>query len=190
MRTRFGLWSILLLALGVASTSGAQVLPTSSGPRASDSSARAAEPAGRVVGTVIDEYNAISLPGVPVEVIGLDRVVYTDLDGKYILELGAGTYQIKVEFPGSGSACSDRSSSARASSSCSATSSIEVGPADRLRPDSALRASSRSRRSASRGGGQGDGGPPKLHAKAEAGPYARSTVRPDLPTVNTRDTSR
>jgi len=67
MRTRFGLWSILLLALGVASTSGAQVLPTSSGPRASDSSARAAEPAGRVVGTVIDEYNAISLPGVPVE---------------------------------------------------------------------------------------------------------------------------
>src|SRR3990172_6453490 len=100
MRTRFGLWSILLLALGVASTSGAQVLPTAAGPRASDSSARAAEPAGRVVGTVIDEYNAISLPGVPVEVVGLDRIVYTDLDGKYILELKVGTYTIKIEFPG------------------------------------------------------------------------------------------
>jgi fucose permease len=42
--------------------------------------------------------------------------------------------------------------------------------ANRLRPDYALRASSRSRRSASRGGGQGYGGPPKLHAKAEAPP--------------------
>jgi len=45
----------------------------------------------------------------------------------------------------------------------------DVGPPDRLRPDFTLRASSRPRRSASRGGGQGRGGPPELHAKAEGG---------------------
>lgn len=99
MRTRFGRWSVFLLALGLASPSSAQMVPAS-GPRASDSSARAGDPAGRVVGTVIDEYNAISLPGVPVEVVGSDRVVYTDLDGKYILDLKVGTYEIKIEFPG------------------------------------------------------------------------------------------
>jgi len=99
MRTRFGPWPVFLLALGLASTSSAQIIPTS-GPRASDSSARAGEPTGRVVGTVIDEFNAISLPGVPVEVVGRDQVVYTDLDGKYRLELDAGAYRIKIEFPG------------------------------------------------------------------------------------------
>jgi len=40
--------------------------------------------------------------------------------------------------------------------------------ADRLHPDFALQASSRSRRSALPGGGQGYGGPPKPRARAEA----------------------
>jgi hypothetical protein len=41
------------------------------------------------------------------------------------------------------------------------------GVSDGLRPDFALQASSRSRRSASRGGGQRYGGPPKFHTNAE-----------------------
>ena len=40
----------------------------------------------RVVGTVRDETNAIALPGVPVEVVGTKQIVYTDVDGRYVLE--------------------------------------------------------------------------------------------------------
>ena len=43
----------------------------------------------RVVGIVRDETNAIPLPGVPVEVLGTPQVVYTDVDGRYVLELPA-----------------------------------------------------------------------------------------------------
>jgi outer membrane receptor protein involved in Fe transport len=99
MRIRFGLWSISLLALGVASAASAQNLPRSGSP-AAYASAAVEDPAGRVSGRVIDEYNAIPLPGVPVEVVGLDRVVHTDLDGKYLLELNPGAYQIRIELSG------------------------------------------------------------------------------------------
>jgi TonB-dependent receptor len=55
---------------------------------------------GRVVGTVRDETNAIALPGTPVEVVGTSQVVYTDVDGRYVLSLPAGPYQIKVTLEG------------------------------------------------------------------------------------------
>ena len=54
----------------------------------------------RVVGTVRDETNAIALPGTPVEVVGTSQVVYTDVDGRYVLNLPAGTHQIKVALDG------------------------------------------------------------------------------------------
>jgi outer membrane receptor protein involved in Fe transport len=54
----------------------------------------------RVIGVVRDEFNAISLPGVPVEVVGTDTVVYTDVDGRYALELAPGRYQIRVAMDG------------------------------------------------------------------------------------------
>jgi len=54
---------------------------------------------GKIVGTVMDEYNAMTLPMCPVEVVGTDRTVFTELDGKFTLELDAGTYEMKVEFP-------------------------------------------------------------------------------------------
>src|SRR5687768_11745946 len=41
----------------------------------------------RVVGVVRDEANAISLPGIPVEVVATKEIVYTDVDGKYVLDL-------------------------------------------------------------------------------------------------------
>jgi hypothetical protein len=54
----------------------------------------------RVTGVVRDEANAITLPGVPVEVVGTNEVVYTDVDGRYVVQLPPGTYQIKVLMEG------------------------------------------------------------------------------------------
>ena len=54
----------------------------------------------RIVGTVRDETNAIALPGTPVEVVGTTQVVYTDVDGRYILNVPAGTHQVKVALDG------------------------------------------------------------------------------------------
>lgn len=53
----------------------------------------------RVTGIVRDESNAITLPGVPVEVIG-GETVYTDVDGRYIVTLAPGTYDVKVTMEG------------------------------------------------------------------------------------------
>ncbi|MDA1185158.1 MAG: TonB-dependent receptor [Acidobacteria bacterium] len=54
----------------------------------------------RVVGVVRDGANAIELPGVPVEVVGADQVVYTDNDGRYVLQLTPGNHQIRVVLGG------------------------------------------------------------------------------------------
>ena len=54
----------------------------------------------RVVGTVKDETNAIALPGVPVEVVGTSQTVYTDVDGRYVLQVPPGRHQIKVVMEG------------------------------------------------------------------------------------------
>jgi hypothetical protein len=54
----------------------------------------------RVTGVVRDEANAISLPGVPVEVVGTDQVVYTDVDGRYVLQVSSGEHQIRVLLDG------------------------------------------------------------------------------------------
>jgi hypothetical protein len=54
----------------------------------------------RVVGVVRDEANAIALPGVPVEVVGAEEIVYTDVDGRYVVQVPRGTHQIKVLLEG------------------------------------------------------------------------------------------
>ena len=54
----------------------------------------------RVVGTVRDENNAISLPGVPVEVAATKDVVYTDVDGRYVLQLPPGSHAITATMEG------------------------------------------------------------------------------------------
>ena len=62
--------------------------------------AEATGPTVRVVGVVRDDANAITLPGVPVEVVGTGEVVYTDVDGRYVLEVPPGMYQLKVLMEG------------------------------------------------------------------------------------------
>jgi len=54
----------------------------------------------RIIGLVRDDANALALPGVPVEVVGTAEVVYTDVDGRYTLEVPAGTHQIRVWLDG------------------------------------------------------------------------------------------
>lgn len=54
----------------------------------------------RVTGVVRDQTNAIPLPGIPVEVVDTKDVVYTDVDGRYTLQLAPGKHQIKVAMEG------------------------------------------------------------------------------------------
>jgi hypothetical protein len=53
----------------------------------------------RVVGVVRDQQNAIALPGVPVEVVG-GPTVYTDVDGRYVIDVAPGAHQLKVTMDG------------------------------------------------------------------------------------------
>jgi hypothetical protein len=62
--------------------------------------ADAQEGTTRVTGRVIDEANAIPLPGIPVEVVGSSQVVYSDMDGRYMVQLPAGTHELKVAMEG------------------------------------------------------------------------------------------
>ena len=59
-----------------------------------------AQEVGWVAGVVIDQNLAITLPGVPVEAVGTGQVAYTDLDGRYRLELPPGTYEIRIVMAG------------------------------------------------------------------------------------------
>lgn len=53
-----------------------------------------------VSGVVRDQANAIALPGVPVEVEGLTEIAYTDVDGRFVIKVPAGTYNVKVALDG------------------------------------------------------------------------------------------
>jgi outer membrane receptor protein involved in Fe transport len=54
----------------------------------------------RITGVVRDEQNSIPLPGVPVEVIVLNEITYTDVDGRYVLEVPPGSYDLKITMEG------------------------------------------------------------------------------------------
>src|SRR5687767_6984810 len=70
------------------------------GAQRAASAARASSQTVRVVGVVRDEANAIALPGVPVEVVETGDVVYTDVDGRYVLLLAPGSHQVRVTVEG------------------------------------------------------------------------------------------
>ena len=56
---------------------------------------------GTIAGQVMDEANAITLPGIPVELSGpVNQVEYTDLDGNYRFRVPPGAYDLRVAFPG------------------------------------------------------------------------------------------
>ena len=53
----------------------------------------------RVTGVVKDETNNITLPGVAVEVVG-GETVFTDVDGRYVLDLAPGAHEIRAGMDG------------------------------------------------------------------------------------------
>ncbi|MCY4075501.1 MAG: outer membrane beta-barrel protein [Acidobacteria bacterium] len=61
-----------------------------------------AQATGVVAGEVIDQNLAITLPGVPVEVVGSGEIAYTDLDGRYRFELPAGQHRLRIVMAGYG----------------------------------------------------------------------------------------
>jgi hypothetical protein len=86
---QIGRVSLLLLALS------AYAVPVLAEQAASTAQARKV----RVTGIVKDEINNITLPGVAVEVVG-GETVFTDVDGRYVLDLPPGTYEIKAVMDG------------------------------------------------------------------------------------------
>jgi hypothetical protein len=54
----------------------------------------------RVTGRVLDSQNAVPLPGVPVELVGSAVVVYTDVDGRYAIDVPAGAQVLRVTMAG------------------------------------------------------------------------------------------
>lgn len=65
-------------------------------PVVAQSAPRTASAKVRISGTVRDDKNAITLPGVPVLVVGSEQPVFTDVDGRFILDVVPGEYQLQV----------------------------------------------------------------------------------------------
>jgi outer membrane receptor protein involved in Fe transport len=60
----------------------------------------AAEGRARVSGNVRDLQNALTLPGVVVEVVGRGESTVTNLDGEFVLDLPAGSHVLKTTIAG------------------------------------------------------------------------------------------
>ncbi|MGE0594670.1 MAG: carboxypeptidase regulatory-like domain-containing protein [Vicinamibacterales bacterium] len=79
------------------------LLATAPAPLLVPAAEAAAQGAGntvRVVGVVRDEQNAIELPGVPVEVVDTNQTVYTDVDGRFVVDLAPGAHELRVVMEG------------------------------------------------------------------------------------------
>lgn len=88
MNVRFICTSVLVVALAA--------MPA---PSAVAQTPAAATRKVRVTGTVRDEGNAITLPGIAVEVVG-GETVFTDVDGRYVVDLAPGKHELKVAMDG------------------------------------------------------------------------------------------
>jgi outer membrane receptor protein involved in Fe transport len=85
-----------LLALALPGSAAARPGQAAAGA----SSASVAARTTRVTGIVRDEQNAVTLPGVAVTVAATRETVFTDMDGRYVLDLPAGTHTLTVAMEG------------------------------------------------------------------------------------------
>ena len=88
--------ALIVLSLLAASTAAAQ----SNGPLLTADARTTRAATVRVTGRVLDQQNAVPLPGVPVERVGSTDVVYTDVDGRYVIDVPAGLHTLKVAMAG------------------------------------------------------------------------------------------
>jgi hypothetical protein len=72
------------------------ILMSAALPVMAQSAARTAQNRVRISGTVRDDKNAITLPGVPVQIAGTEQTVFTDVDGRFILDVAPGEYELQV----------------------------------------------------------------------------------------------
>ena len=86
---------IASLAVVCCLLQGGVAIPAAAEPAAQSATGRKV----RVTGVVKDDSNNITLPGIPVEVAG-GETVYTDVDGRYVLDLAPGSYELKVAMEG------------------------------------------------------------------------------------------
>ncbi|MGE3511402.1 MAG: carboxypeptidase regulatory-like domain-containing protein, partial [Vicinamibacterales bacterium] len=91
---------VLLGAALLASSLGLTNAHAEQAPQGVSRSRPAATQTVRIVGVVRDVANAIALPGLPVEVVGTDQVAFTDVDGRYLLDVPPGEYELKVALDG------------------------------------------------------------------------------------------
>jgi hypothetical protein len=61
---------------------------------------RRTTPTVRIAGIVRDEANAIALPGIPVEITDTKQTVYTDVDGRYVVDVPSGEHELRVAMDG------------------------------------------------------------------------------------------
>lgn len=54
----------------------------------------------KIVGTIRDLQNAITLPGATIEVVGSGATAQTDYDGRYTLNLTPGSYELRIVMSG------------------------------------------------------------------------------------------
>jgi hypothetical protein len=54
----------------------------------------------RISGVVRDDRNAIPLPGIPVEVLDTKSTVYTDVDGRYVVDVPPGEHDLTATMDG------------------------------------------------------------------------------------------
>lgn len=86
---------VAILSLGCLAVAPAA---SAQSPGAPQAAVRAS--AVRITGIVRDEVNAITLPGIPVEVVDTKQVVYTDIDGRYVVDVPPGEHELKISMDG------------------------------------------------------------------------------------------
>ena len=52
----------------------------------------------RVSGVVKDERNAMTVPGAAIELVATKQIVYSDIDGKYVVDVVPGAHELKVSM--------------------------------------------------------------------------------------------
>jgi hypothetical protein len=87
----------------------------------------------RITGSVRDDKNAIPLPGVPVEADS-GQTAYTDVDGRYVVDVAPGTHQLTVTLDGYQTKTSSRASNERVINPISRSSRPDCRECDGHRP--------------------------------------------------------
>jgi TonB-dependent receptor len=101
MMWTFRLLVVAVLVTAYPSSAAAQAdQPGSHGSSSTQTFRSASTATIRISGVVRDDRNAIPLPGIPVEVLDTKSTVYTDVDGRYVVDVPPGEHDLTVTMDG------------------------------------------------------------------------------------------